>query len=416
MSKKNDVIAAIRKLASELGRAPSRDETRKVVTDHSIRHAFPTFADALKAAGLCVVRPNVRNDEGLRIAKMTEELRDLKSYVVELESETINAKVLRDLIGSVDASEIGKDSGWIKGAKHRASGVTGIPVLFLSDIHFDEIVKPSEINFVNSYNHDIAVKRLQHTFNTSITLLKKHMVAPNYDGIVCALGGDLLSGNIHEELAETNEQRINKSVFDLADILAVGIGELADEFGRVFVPCVVGNHGRQHKKPRAKGKVIDNYEWIIYQLLVRQFKSDGRVSFLVPESADAHFQVYGKKICLTHGDQFKGGEGVGGIMVPIMRGLGKKQSRQQAIGQGFDLTMMGHWHQYIQTRSLLINGSVKGYDEYAYISNFSFERPQQALFVLHPDHGVTFSMPILCDGYDQNAIAVFDRKAPKLIW
>ena len=59
--------------------------------------------------------------------------------------------------------------------------------------------------------------------------------------------------------------------------------------------------------------------------------------------------------------------------------------------------LCGHWHQYIHLSRLIVNGSLKGMDEYAYQNNFGFERPQQALFITHPRHGITFRMPVNCD-------------------
>jgi hypothetical protein len=58
---------------------------------------------------------------------------------------------------------------------------------------------------------------------------------------------------------------------------------------------------------------------------------------------------------------------------------------------------MGHWHQDIRLRKLIVNGSLKGYDEYAFANNFPFEPPSQALWMTHPQHGITFSMPVLAE-------------------
>ena len=69
--------------------------------------------------------------------------------------------------------------------------------------------------------------------------------------------------------------------------------------------------------------------------------------------------------------------------------------------------IIGHWHQLIQLTRLIVNGSLKGYDEYAYSNNFGFEKPQQALWLTHPKHGITFSMPVHCD---------HDSAAPKTAW
>lgn len=403
---KTKILDDIRRVAGSLKRAPTRDEYTGrgkhpklgIASERAIKESFGTFNNALKEAGLIhEAKMSVAQDAGYRAAKLQSEVEGLRQYVRELEAESINAKKIRDIIGAVDTQALGERTGWLRGARHIKSSTTGVPTLVLSDIHFDEVVKSEQVNYVNEYNHEIAVKRLRHTFQTAVDLTKRHMVKPKYDGFVLALGGDMLSGNIHEELAETNEQSINKSLIDLTDILIAGIEGLHTEFGRVFVPCVVGNHGRHHRKPRAKNKVYDNYEWLIYQYLARHFKNKSGVQFLIPDGPDAFYPIYGKNYCLTHGDQFSGGAGISGIFTPLMLGMARKQKKQNAIGQPFDQMICGHFHQYIHTDMLLVNGSVKGYDEYANQLNFPFEPPMQACFIDHPEKRTTFRMPILCD-------------------
>lgn len=414
------IVGDLQRVAAKLGRAPSRDEYfrdglrgNSAVTEAKVRKEFGSWEKALKAANIASTTAlPLAEKSGLRAAQLDQELKRVRGYVGELEKDVLNSAKLRELVGSVDTSELGENSDWTKGAKRLLSPMTGIPVLFLSDIHFDEVVKPEQISHANAFNHEIAVKRLQFTFLTAVRLLKKVIAAPKYDGIVLALGGDLLSGNIHEELAETNEAAVNQSLLGLLDVLIPGIELLADEFGKVFVPGVVGNHGRYHRKPRMKNRVYDNFEWLIYQFLVRHFKNDDRVSFFIPDGADAYFNLYGKKICLTHGDQFQGGTGIAGIFSPLMLGMARKQRRQQALQQPFDLMMMGHWHQLLMMETLVVNGSVKGYDEFASMLNLPYEKPQQACFVVHPERGITFRMPIICNGYEKQT----GHKGSALSW
>jgi hypothetical protein len=96
-----------------------------------------------------------------------------------------------------------------------------------------------------------------------------------------------------------------------------------------------------------------------------------------------------------------------GALGPIMRGDHKKRSRNAQIDLSYDVAMMGHWHQYMHLTRLLVNGSLKGYDEYANSSNFGFETPQQSLHLTHPKHGATFRMPVYCDP---------NREVPKTDW
>ncbi len=58
---------------------------------------------------------------------------------------------------------------------------------------------------------------------------------------------------------------------------------------------------------------------------------------------------------------------------------------------------MGHFHQLMYLQGIIMNGSLKGYDEYAYTNNFGFERPQQALWITTPERGVTTKMEVHCD-------------------
>jgi DNA-binding Lrp family transcriptional regulator len=338
----------------------------------------------------------------LKLTLIQQEKNKLVGELKKLHKELSSVKQIKELIHDTKAIiNTTKIPAWLKSAK-RSKQVTGIPVLFLSDIHFDEVIDGAQIGFVNSYNHDIAVKRIQHTFNTAINLLQNYMVNPKYDGIVCALGGDMLSGTIHDELAETNANSILASVIDLQDLLAEGITGLADSFGKVFVPCVVGNHGRLHTKPRHKNKVFDNFEWVIYQNLSKYFEKDNRVTFYIPDGPDAQFSIYDKNFLLTHGDQFRGGNGVAGVFSPIMLGSMRKQKSRAAVKKPFDIMMIGHFHQYIHTNSLIINGSIKGFCEFAANNNYSFEKPTQALFIVNQQYDIIMRTPILCDAYESD--------------
>ncbi len=252
---KKSILDDIRRISAILKRAPTRDEyvgrygkRYGIYSERQVRNCFPIWRNAIAAAGLPgFAQPSVLDKTGFQVAKLTTELEGIRRYVRELERDAMSGDSLRGMIGSIDSSKIATDAAdWLKGPRELKGSLTGIPTLFLSDIHFDEVVSADQVNFVNEYDHEIAVARIRHTFQRSIDLTKHFLMKPKYDGFILALGGDILSGNIHEELAETNDQRINQSVIDITDLLIEGITHLADEFGKVFVPCVVGNHGRQH--------------------------------------------------------------------------------------------------------------------------------------------------------------------------
>lgn len=278
------------------------------------------------------------------------------------------------------------------------ASTTGRPLMLLSDLHYDEVIDPKQIEGSNSYDIKIANQSIRNTIDKAVMLAFRFMNAPRYDGIIVACAGDFLSGTIHEELRETNEEDILQALAMLRDQLIWAFMVLHEKFGNVYVPWVVGNHGRLSIKPQAKGKVKNNYEWLLGDMLRKHFEREKDIRFDVSDSSDITFPVYNKRFLLTHGDQFKGGSGISGFLSPMLIGHARKQRRQQALQKPFDTMLMGHFHQYVHTENVVMNGSMCGYNEYAYVNNFQYEEPKQAYFICHPQHGVTYRMPILCRG------------------
>ncbi len=283
---------------------------------------------------------------------------------------------------------------WLAPAKPKKSSAT--LVVMLSDTHFDEVVVPEEVDFLNAYNRTIATMRLQKWTENVIKVSRHYLSGVTYDGVFLILGGDIFSGDIHEELHDTNASTMLDSLLYWSEQLTASISLLAEEFGKVHITSVVGNHGRTTRKPRMKLRVKTNYDWLVTKMIERYFEKDKRVTFQIPEGADSLVSIYGYGQLITHGDQASGGGGIGGIWPPIMRLRARKAQRYLATESNFQTMWCGHWHQLVQTPSLIINGSLKGVDEYAFINNFSFEQPQQALAVITPERGITIQAPVFC--------------------
>lgn len=283
---------------------------------------------------------------------------------------------------------------WLAPAKPKKSAAT--LVVMLSDTHFDEVVNPDEMEGLNAYNREIAVMRLERWTQNVIKLARHYLSGVTYDGVVVILGGDIFTGDIHEELSITNDDTMIGSLLFWSEQLSASIDLLAKEFKRCHVVSVVGNHGRTTRKPRMKQRVKTNFDWLLAKMIERHFSKDKRVSFTVPESADAFIHIYEHGHLITHGDQVSGGGGIGGIYPPIMRMRARKHQRYMATGKSFQTLWLGHWHQYISTPSMIVNGSMKGFDEYALLMGFGFEQPQQALAVVTPEKNITFQAPVFC--------------------
>jgi hypothetical protein len=340
------------------------------------------------------VRLNVGGLTSKIDATLQGQVKRLEAELKRANQQSADAAAIKAIIGGLcERTATLEAPRWLNSKLSKASS-PGVPTLFLSDFHWGEVVHPGQINGVNRYNLAIARDRLQYTVETGIHLCKILDRDMDYPGIVVPLGGDMISGNIHEELAATNELNTMPTVLDLYGQLIVAIERLADAFGHVFLPCVTGNHGRDTRKTWAKDRHHTSFDWLLYQFLAKHFERDRRITFFIPDGSDAAYRIYDYRYLLTHGDQFSGGDGMIGALGPIIRGDHRKRSRNMQIDMEYDTLLLGHWHQLMMLTRLIVNGSLKGYDEYAYTGNFPFELPTQGLWVTHPRHGITYRMPV----------------------
>lgn len=320
----------------------------------------------------------------------------LRAELQEARTMATTADIMREYVGTAKLAVNELDlPKWTYAPK--TAKTPGVPKLMLSDLHWGERVRPEQIGGVNEYNLGIAHRRLRATIDITISLCKILDPSMKYPGIVIPLGGDMVSGNIHDELAASNELNTMPTVLDLYRHLVPAIRLMADTFGHVFLPCVSGNHDRDTKKIWSKDRNHTSFGWLLYQFLAAAFADDARVTFYIPDGSDALYRIYNTRYLLTHGDQFKGGDGIIGPLGPITRGEQKKNTRNAAVGQDYDVMEFGHFHKRLLSARLRGNGSLKGYDEYAADNNFGFEPPSQNFWITHPDHGITFDAPVYCD-------------------
>lgn len=343
------------------------------------------------------ITPNAGQPDADDVQSLKAKVHRLEAALKVHDKQSEQGRIIKDVIGTMARKvEELEPPTWIVNVRDKASS-PGVPTLFISDVHGGEVVYGSQINNVNEYNVAIMRERFKVLVSSAIHLLRIISPKMDYPGIVLPLGGDMISGNIHDELTATNELNSMPAVLELFGILVWVITVLVGTFGRVFLPCVPGNHGRDTAKIWNKDRHHTSFDWLLYRFLAKHFENDKRITFFIPDGPDAYYKVYDHAYLLTHGDQFRGGDGMIGCLGPILRGDHKKRSRNAQVDLEYDTMIMGHWHQYIHHGRVIVNGSLKGYDEYAYAGNFGFEQPQQALWLTHPKYSITYRMPVFVD-------------------
>lgn len=259
--------------------------------------------------------------------------------------------------------------------------------LLWSDTHAGEIVSLEETNGLNAYDWNEMMRRHDEILRGVVSYVG-HRPYPVRKLHVWALG-DMLSGNIHDELAETNEFPLVESAVQFGLDAAEWLERLVPEFESIEFAGVVGNHTRLHKKPRAKQR-YDNFDWLVYHTMQQRLRAVGSIRWTIPKAQKWPVEIAGRRVVLTHGD------GIRSTMVDvpwggIIRHFSKLSNEYARAGKPMDHLVVGHWHEAnaIKNRRILVNGSVKGVDEYAIERFGGGEPPAQLLVTFHPRRGLT---------------------------
>lgn len=283
-------------------------------------------------------------------------------------------------------------------------------ILFLSDVHMGEVVSLSAMGGRNSYNMKIACARLERYFQHVIKLGTEHWTGPPPDSIYFVLGGDLVSGEIHEELAKTNDLQAIPAVRILAEALAAGLDLLRRSFPAIpiHVISVPGNHGRNTKKPEAKEFAINSYDTLVALLLEWWASTKGLkgMTFSAPHTGDALVNIHGWNVLFTHGDRIgsRGGSGFVGPAATAARGMQKIAQDYLAEGQVIDVIIMGHFHTPLELEYGLVNPSLVGPSEYSRSGRMRSHPAAQWMLSIHPTYGIARRWKILCGDKSEGSI------------
>jgi hypothetical protein len=266
-----------------------------------------------------------------------------------------------------------------------------VAIALASDWHVEETVESTSVNGLNQYNLNIAKSRIEKFFATIARLTEIERHGAKIDDLILWLGGDLMTGMIHEELAESNSKTPTQVILWLQDRLADGLATLKPHFKRILIPTSYGNHGRTTVKPRHATGAAHSYEWLLYRILEGRFHNDQQIEFQIADSYFNFMTVFDRRLRFHHGDGLKYQGGIGGLTIPTEKAIASwNKSPNRA-----DLDLFGHWHQYQQSRTWLCNGSLIGYNAYALsVVKAAFEPPTQTYFLLDKKRGRTMTAPI----------------------
>jgi predicted phosphodiesterase len=315
--------------------------------------------------------------------KKTEQ--DLKDYIDELEEAlSLKRNSNPEIFDIIPVSEEG-------GGKSKS-----VAVAMFSDWHVDEVVDKESVMGLNEFNPEIADKRIKNLFINLDKLVSHAQRSYHIDELVIGLIGDMASGYIHDELMQTNSMSPLEGIRFAKSHILSGFKYLQENtnVSKIKVVCVIGNHTRTTKKNQYSNASRVNNEYEMYVDIAEFCKLMGmdKFEFIIPKSEMAVITIFGHRILLTHGSHLTYNSGIGGLVVPVMRWFSR-------IAKVFNVEMawLGHFHQSIFTKNIIINPSLIGYSAFAMGKGFEKEEPTQTMLIWNEKRGITQYTPIFLD-------------------
>ena len=305
----------------------------------------------------------------------------------DLELAENRAAVLSATEGQIKSKALRKTSA-------KASG-PATAILCCNDWHAEEVVDPEVVNGLNDFDLDVCEERVKKTWDRFLHQLSFVRQSANIKDAVLWLGGDFITGHIHEELVEGNMCSPTEAVLWIQDQISAGIDHLLKhgDLKSLRVVANYGNHGRTTKKPRISTGYANSFEWMAYRQLEKWYESEPRMSWNVGKAYHVVENIQGHRVRFHHCDGMRYWGGGGGLSIPVNKSIAA-WNKSDALRA--DLDVFGHFHQFIDQWNWVCCGCLIGMSAYAIRIKADYQPPTQTIIVVDEKHGKTLAMPIFC--------------------
>jgi len=253
-----------------------------------------------------------------------------------------------------------------------------------------------------SYNTEVLEKRIELYTEKLLEITEIQRLHHNVDDLHVWLLGDIVEG---EEIFAGQSHLIDSGLYRQVGIngpkiLSKFLTTALENFKRVHVTGIIGNHGAVGGKMRRSHDPETNMDRLLYKILELIFAKEDRISFNIPDGKGernwyAVDNIGNYSSLLIHGDQLPAPAQYYGYYKKIM---GWKDG---AIPEHFDDVFMGHYHQQfkmtIGSTILRVSGSPESSNTYAQEYFSSMSRPCQHLMFVHPENGITSEYSVWLD-------------------
>lgn len=267
-------------------------------------------------------------------------------------------------------------------------------VMQSSDGHHGANQAPNEIEGFNAFSPKIGEARQLNFARDVVASVERKRKSFNIPHLAHIVTGDMIAGDIHEELRVTAEWPAPVQAVEAGKLLAKQIAITSPHFENVTVHFVAAdNHARLTKKPQAKEEGLNTLNYVVGEVAKAYTSRLPNVDFRIYPVHEQVINVNGRQYLACHGHGVQGWAGV--PWYGIERKVGKEAlARLQIIMEeiqlartiGFHKYVFGHFHTFIDTALYSGAGSVQGTDAFDHKAG-RYSKPSQPSWVVHPTHG-----------------------------
>jgi hypothetical protein len=252
------------------------------------------------------------------------------------------------------------------------------------------------------YDSEVLAQRIELYTEKMLKIVEMQRADHPVDTLHVWLLGDIVEG---EEIFPGQSHLLDSGLYRQVgingpEVLSKFLTTALQNFSKVNVTGVIGNHGSVGGRNRKMYDPESNMDRLLYRIVSLIFRNEPRITFNIPDGrGERHWYAvdrigsYGS--LLIHGDQMPSPNTVTAYYRKVM---GWKDG---AIPEEFEDVFMGHYHQQakmtIGTSTLRISGSPESTNTYAQEYFNSMSRPSQHLMFVHPNNGVTSEYSIWLD-------------------
>ncbi len=323
---------------------------------------------------------------------------ELKKERADLKAALLSVAALQDVRDHIAAAcvpvvpmprQFQPPKRWRNASTHDA-------VLCVGDWQIGEKINANETDGMGAYDLCTAARRVKKCVSEAIQWLESHRSRWRVMDVRIPVLGDMVSGDIHEELRRYNEFPVPVAAIKAGELLADLVANLAPHARTVHVE-VVGpdNHGRLTDKLQFKQGAFNNWNYVVYEMARARLVEHENVKMEYLPSPITRRDWPGGGVLLLHGHQVRAWMGIPFYGIQRLQGRKAREELQRAL----DMTkamladykpwremIMGHWHVPARLSGCIVNGSLAGItelDEHA----GRYAKPSQTSFLWSPVHG-----------------------------